>query len=142
MNRPAVALVATLTLMTTMFPAAGAHAQAAGPFPEVRMSTASRESRTLAYVCIGAGLGLLAGSTLIAERANDRYDDYRNAVEPDRVRDLYDETVHLDRISTATLLTGEALISAGLYLRFLRRPPGSRVALDLGSGRCAVSLRF
>lgn len=141
MFRPVAALLAALTA-TPLIPAACAQAQAAGPFPEVRMPPRPRGSSTWAYVCIGAGLGLLGGSTILSERANDRYDEYLRATDPGRVRDLYDETVTLDRLSTASLLTGEALIATGLYLRFLRREPASRMAFHLGPARCAVSWRF
>ena len=133
--------MAALT-MTPLYPAARAHAQAAGPFPEVTVPRTSRGSATWAYVSIGAGFGLLGASTLLADRANDRYDEYQRATDPESVRRLYDETLTLDRFSTGTLLSGQVLIATGLYLRFLRRPATSRVALDVGPSRCALSLRF
>lgn len=141
MIRPAARFAAALT-MITMLTAAGARAQAAGPFPEVPLSTSETRTHRLAWICIGAGLGLLGGSTVLAERANDRYEEYRNATDPRRVEDLYDETIALDRLSATALLSGEVLVATGLYLRFLRRPPTARVALDVGPARCAVLLRF
>ena len=140
MIRSAAMILAALTTIL-LFPAARAQAQAAGPFPEVSVPRTSH-SATWAYVSIGTGLGLLGASTLLAERANDRYDDYQRATDPARVRELYDQTLTLDRLSTGTLLTGEVLIATGLYLRFLRRPAASRVALDFGPSRSALSLRF
>lgn len=141
MIRSAAVLLAALTI-ALLVPAARAHAQVAGPFPEVSMPPSASGSSTWAYVCIGAGLGLLGGSTILSDRANDRYQDYLRATAPESVRELYDETLVLDRLSTGSLLTGELLIATGLYLRFLRRPAASRVALDVGPSRCAVSLRF
>lgn len=142
MIRSAALLMAALTI-ALLIPAARAQAQAAGPFPEVSMPKKASRSSTWAYVCIGTGLGLLGGSTLLSDRANDRYHDYLRATDPESVRDLYDETLRLDRLSTGSLLTGEVLIATGLYLRFLRRPPAvARVALDVGPSRCAVVLRF
>jgi len=141
MKRSAAVLLAALTT-TPLIPAARAHAQAAGPFPEVTVPRSPRGSATWAYVSIGVGFGLLGTSTLLADRANDRYDEYQRATNPDDVQRLYDETITLDRFSTATLLSGELLVATGLYLRFLRRPATSRVALDVGPSRCALSLRF
>lgn len=141
MFRPAAALVAALT-MIPMFTAACAHAQAAGPFPEVTLQREERGSATWAYLCIGVGIGLLGGSTILTERANDRYGDYLRATEPERVRDLYDETLRLDRWSTTSLLAGEALVATGIYLRFLRRSSPPRMALALSPSQCAVLLRF
>lgn len=134
--------MAALTIALVL-PAARAHAQAAGPFPEVSMPKKASRSSAMAYVCIGTGLGLLGGSTLLSDRANDRYQDYLRATDPESLRELYDQTLRLDRLSTGSLLTGEVLIATGLYLRFLRRPPAvSRVALDVRPSRCAVVLRF
>ena len=142
MKRSAAVLLAALT-MTPLIPAARAHAQAAGPFPEVTVPRSPGGSATWAYVSIGAGFALLGTSTLLADRANDRYEEYQRSTDPDDVRRLYDETITLDRYSTGTLLGGELLIATGLYLRFLRRPAAaSRVALDVGPTRCALALRF
>ncbi len=58
------------------------------------------------------------------------------------VERLYDRTVRYDRFSSASLLTGEALIATGVWLRFLRRPAASRVHLSLSPRRCSVTLSF
>jgi len=68
--------------------------------------------------------------------------DYLHATDPARIKDLYDEAVLFDRISSASVLTGEVLIATGIYLAFLRHPPPSRLGLALEPSRCAVSLRF
>lgn len=141
MTRPAALCAAALLTIST-FTAARGDARAAGPFPEVPLGRESRASTAWAWGCMGSGLALIGASTVLARRANDRYAAYEGATEPARVEELYDETVALDRWSTGTLLTGEALIATGLYLRFLRRPPPARMALDVGPARCALVLRF
>ncbi|HEY6866721.1 MAG TPA: hypothetical protein VI792_05650, partial [Candidatus Eisenbacteria bacterium] len=59
-----------------------------------------------------------------------------------QITDLYDQTVTYDRLSSGSLLGGEALVLTGLYLRFLRPPKASRVGLALSPRTCALSLRF
>ena len=44
--------------------------------------------------------------------------------------------------SSASLVSGELLLAAGLYLRFLRRPVTEHLELSLLPDRCIVSLRF
>ena len=73
---------------------------------------------------------------------NASYDRYLDATAPAEIAHLYDETAHLDRLSATALLSGEALIATGVWLRFLRRPARPRVTLTANARRCAVSLRF
>src|SRR6266487_953638 len=135
MKSVAATAFAACLISETLFPAAGARAQAADPFPTVPVPTPPRVSHAWAYVTMASGLGLIGASYTIADRANRRYDEYLHATDAREIDRLYDDTVLLDRLSSGSLLTGEALIATGLYLRFLRRPPASRLELTLGPER-------
>ena len=137
----AASLAASL-LFELSLPAACAARQAAGPFESVPLEPPVRAPHHLAYGSLLAGAGLVGLSFALTDRANRSYDGYLTATAPAEIGHLYDETVRLDRLSAATLLTGEALIAAGVWLRFLHRPAPQRVALTVDARRCAVSLRF
>lgn len=141
-RHPAVLLLTALSLLGIIDPAASAVAWAAGPFETVVIPSQKKPSYALAYGSLLAGAGLIGGSFVIRDRANARYDRYLDATEPAEISRLYDETAHLDRLSSASLLAGEFLIAAGLYLRFIRHPASDRVSLIATPTRCALSLRF
>ena len=136
------ALAAAVLACAAALPAARALAQAAGPFPEVPLPAPQRHSHTWALVSFASGAALLAGSFGIADAADHRYVDYLHATDPARIKDLYDEAVLFDRVSSASVLTGEVLIATGIYLTFLRHPAPSHLGLALEPSRCAVSFRF
>ena len=142
MKRITAALTAALLLADSVFPAARALAQAASPFPEVPIPSGQKQSHVGAYLTLLTGASLIGASYVLADRANDRYAQYLSATDPEEITHLYNETVTLDRLSSGSLLTGEVLIATGLYLRFLRRPPTSRLDLTLGPTRCALAWRF
>ena len=57
----------------------------------------------------------------------------------------------LDRLSTASIVAGEALLATSVYLAFLRRPEPARLGarlepprfvVMLEPSRCGVALRF
>jgi len=123
-------------------PAAGARAQAAGAFPEIPLPTPPRISHTWAYVSLAAGAGLVGASFALAGQADDIYAEYLNETDPAAIQRLYDRTTLYDRLSSGTLLGGEALLATGIYLRFLRGPNAARARLALGPRSCGVSLRF
>lgn len=142
-----------LALIAILGTAAGAHAQAAdslpdttsrraAPFPRVPILNGARQSHTWAYVTIGSGAALVGASFLLARRANDTYDAYLRETDEGQIERLFDRTVLFDRAASGSLLGGEALICAGLYMRFLRRPSTARVGVTLEARRCAVSYRF
>ena len=81
-------------------------------------------------------------SFTFAQRADDAYASYLVSTDTQELEILYDRAVRNDHLSHASLLTGEALIAAGLYLRFIRRPPAARLSLSLQPSRCALSCRF
>lgn len=142
MKRTVAVLVAALLIVTDLVPAARVHAQAADSFPVVPLRPAPRGHHLFAYGSLLAGASLIGASFALAQHADRTYDDYLAATDPPRVERLYDRTVRYDRLSSAALLSGEVLIAAGLYLRFLRRSPDSRLGIDLGPQRCAATLRF
>jgi hypothetical protein len=142
MKRTLAVFLAALQSFSLIDTAACAPAQAAAPFPEVRLQPETNPSHALAYVTLVTG-GLLIGSSYeFKRRADLEYDRYRTETDVSRIGGLYDRTVSFDRWSNASLLGGEALLAAGVYLRFLRRPVPSHVVLTAGISRCAVSWRF
>ena len=142
MRRITAAWLAALLFAEALFPAARASAQAASPFPEVPLPSNSQGTHVAAYLSMLGGAGLIGASYVFADRANDRYAEYLTATDPGEITRLYDDTVTLDRLASGSLLAGEALIATGLYLRFLRRPPTSRLDLSVGPTRCALAWRF
>ena len=137
----ATLLVASL-LAQLPRPAACAPAQAADPFEVVTSRGAAPRSHRWAYLSLATGAGLVGLSFVLTERANRSYDEYLDATDPARISALYDRAARDDRLSAASLFTGEALVAAGIWLRFLHRPAQARAYLDVEPGRCAVSLRF
>lgn len=105
------------------------------------MAVATPVSHRGSYGLMGAGIALVGASFLLADRADDAYDDYRIETEPGRIESLYDRAVLYDRFSGGSLTAGEALLSFGLYWRFIRRPPQA-LGLAVGPARCVVSYRF
>ena len=138
-----VAAMLAVSVLSGLFPtAAGATRPAAGPFEVVPIAHPIRTSHRLAYASLLAGGGLVGLSFTLTDRANHSYRDYLSATEPAAISRLYDDAARFDHLSATALLTGEALIAAGVWLRFLHRPAPQRVALTVEPGRCAVSLRF
>lgn len=137
----AAALAALLTLQIA-FPAARAHAQAAEPFPVVPLETAKPRRHTWAYLTLAGGAALVGLSFVYSGRADDAYEAYLVSTDQVEIQVLYDRAESNDHKAQATLLTGEALVAAGLYLRFIRRPGPRKVALSIHPSRCALSYRF
>jgi hypothetical protein len=137
----AAALAALLTIQW-VFPAARAHAQAAEPFPVVPLETQVSRRHTWAYVTLAGGAALVGLSFSFSHKADDAYDAYLVSTDPVEIQTLYDRAVANDHRAQVSLLSGEALIAAGLYLRFIRRPGPSKVSLSLRPSRCALAYRF
>jgi hypothetical protein len=142
MTRRVAALLAVLPLQLGSGPAACAYAQAAAPFPVVQSAPVVHRPHLVADLTLIGGAAMIGSSFLWGNRANQTYSDYLAETDPARIVALYDRTAHYDRLSSASLLGGEALVAAGLYLRFIRHPATERVGLSLGPDRCALSLRF
>ena len=142
MERNAGATAATILILGMMHTAVCAQAQTAGPFPEIRVESIPGRSHVLAYASVLVGAGLVVESFDLAHRANRAYDDYLAGTDPRELERLYDRTVHYDHLSSGAIITGEILVATGIYLRFLRRPAGSRLGLSLESRRCVLAWSF
>jgi hypothetical protein len=138
----ATLLVALLVTSPALATAAALPDSAAAPFPIVPTPTFAHPPHRAAWACLAGGAGLVAASFSIHDRANRRYDEYLSSSDPDRLARLYDQTITLDRISSATLLTGELVFVTGVYLRFLRGPGSRRLSLALEGGECVARWRF
>ena len=135
-----LALAAFLT--TEPFLAACASAQAASPFPVVEVEAPRDPPHVAAYLILGSGMALVGGSFVLTDHANAAYEDYLHETDPTRIDTFFDRAVLEDRLSSASLISGELLIVTGLYLRFLHSPRSSRLSLAVEPSRCALSLHF
>jgi hypothetical protein len=136
------ALFAAVVCGTFFEPAASAHAQAAAPFPEVPLLHQAQVPHKLAYASLVLGAGLIGASFTLEHRADEAYARYLAETDLSRIDDRYDDTVRYDRLSSASLISGEVLLATGVYLRFLRRPLPAGLVLSPGVSRCALALRF
>jgi len=142
MLRPTAALLAALLPLQLIVPAARADAQAAAPFPVVPVETKSEGHHVWAYLTMAGGATLIGLSFMFSDRADQAYADYMASTDPEEIQLLYDRAVHNDHLAQASLLSGEAFVATGLYLRFIRRPAPKRVSLALTPSRCALALHF
>ena len=138
----AAALAAVLALGSVPPAAADASDPAAEPFPVVALPAAPARSHRAAWLSLGAGAGAIGASFVLHDQANQRYHDYLVATDPARLDELFDRSVRLDRFSGGSLLAGELLLATGVYLRFLRVAPSSRLALVAAPGRWSATWRF
>jgi hypothetical protein len=142
MFRIMAACLAACIVLELLCPAARATAQAAEPFPVVAIEKRVQHRHTWAYLTLGTGAGLIGASFTFARRADEAYAEYVASTDVAALDALYDRAVRNDHLSQASLLTGEALIAAGLYMRFIRRPAAGRFSLSVLPSRCVVSCRF
>ncbi len=130
------------TLSGTSIPAVRADARAAAAFERIALPEPSRQRHGLAYAALAAGVISVGASFAFAGEADRTFDHYEAESDPAEIARLYDRTRLFDRLSSSTLIGGEALIATGLYLRFLRRPPSARLSLEVAPSRCALAVRF
>jgi hypothetical protein len=142
MLRPVAAVLAALLSLQLIVPAARAQAQAAAPVPVVPAEEKSGGHHVWAYLTLAGGASLIGLSFVYSNRADEAYADYLESSNPAEIDQLYDQAVRNDHYAQATLLTGEAMLAAGLYLRFIRHPSPKRVSLNLAPTRCALALHF
>lgn len=142
MHRRTAAALAAMLMSQMVFTAARSPAQAAESFPVVPLETVTQRRHTWAYVTLVGGAALVGSSFGFSGKADDAYAAYLVSTDPDEIQTLYDRAVANDHRAQFSLLTGEALIAAGLYLRFIRRPAPRRVSLVILPSRCALSYRF
>jgi hypothetical protein len=134
---PAAFLVAPLAILVcTWVPGTRAHAQPPATFEEVVLPTREGPSYFWAYASMVGGAALAGTSFVLKDKADERYDLYLESTDPDEITRLYDETITLDRLSAASLITGEVLVALGLYLRFAKR--GGSNAIQVGASRPAT----
>ena len=135
-------VAARLAAALALAAAPGGVALAAGPFQEVPLPPPVHSSHTWSNLTLIAGAGLIGASFALSRRADESYDAYLLATDPDRIGDLYDRTITYDRLSSGSLLAGEAFLAAGVYFRFLTPPHGAHASLQLSPRRCGLSLGF
>ncbi|HEU4725073.1 MAG TPA: hypothetical protein VFU59_07220 [Candidatus Eisenbacteria bacterium] len=64
---------------------------------------------------VGVGALLTGGAAIIRHQGDLAYDRYLEASDPRVIEREYDRTVHYDRLSAATLGTGQVMFTAGLF---------------------------
>lgn len=65
---------------------------------------------------VGVGALLTGGAAILRHQGDLAYDRYLEASDPRMIEHEYDRTVRYDRISAATLGTGQVMFTAGLFL--------------------------
>jgi len=65
---------------------------------------------------IGAGTALTGTSAILRHQADRWYDRYLGSSDPDEIEHFYGRTAHYDRLAGASLGTGQALLTAGIFL--------------------------
>jgi len=113
--------LATAALTLALWPGASHPA-------DVLPSELESPNYTKAYVSMGLGVVLTVGSFVIAEQADQAYEDYRSGTDPGAIESDYDRAVTLDKVATASLIAGQAALVLGIYWRFIKRKPGSASA--------------
>ena len=142
MIRNLAAMLAAIFILGAGDPAVSCRLWAAERVSSNPFESPSSRRHTWAYASLIAGGGLIAGSFAFSDRANQAYDDYLEATDPETIERLFDRSERYDRLSSGSLLAGELLVAAGLYLRFLRRQPSSRLSFSVEPERCRVAWRF
>ncbi len=142
MRPPAAALFHAALAGALLTGAVCADARTARAFEVMPHPVHDRQPHRLAYACAIAGAGLIGLSFPLADAADRRYGEYLRETRPDAIEDRWNRTVLADREASAALLGGESLLALAAYLRFIRHPAASRVALAVGPARCAVSCSF
>jgi hypothetical protein len=65
---------------------------------------------------IGAGAALTGTSAVLRHQADRWYDRYLGSSDPAEIERFYDRTAHYDRLAGASLGSGQALLTAGIFL--------------------------
>lgn len=117
-------------------------ARPAPAFEIVPRATEAHRSHRAAWACAVAGASLIGLSFPLAEAADRRYGEYLRETRPDAIPGRWDATVRADRMASASLLGGEALLVGAAWLGFVHPGPPARVSLRVEPARCAVCCRF
>ena len=86
------------------------------PERERTKGTPILKRRWFQWALIGAGSILCASAVVLREKGDDTYDQYLDSTNAAEISDLYDQTVHYDRLAAVTLVSGQVLLVGGLVL--------------------------
>lgn len=111
-------------------------------FPQQTFDVTGPHGHRLAYAAMLTGAALVGASFAITHHADQIYDHYLVVTTPGEAERLYDSTRRWDQLSTATLLTGEGLLLAGLWFRFLGHDASHALGVGVSPAGCALSLSF
>ncbi len=142
MRRIAAALLLASLLIAEITTAVCAHAQTAVAFQPVELEQPPRRSHWVGTATLVTGLVLISASFPLASAADRRYEEYLTETEPGTIEDRFQGVIRADRLAAVSLVSGEVLLATGVWLRFIRRAPESRLSLAASADRCAVTLRF
>ena len=108
--------------------------------PSAPPSFLSRHRRSL-LIATGAGAAATGVAALVLRRqANEKYEAYQEAADPERIAALYDETTSLDNQAAACFIASEVLFVTALYLGFFVEP--ARVRLEPVPAGLALTWHF
>src|SRR5262245_20938039 len=142
-RKPLAALLLAAVLAAAPPLSACAHAQADSPFEVVPRRSTEPHPHRLAYITAALGAGLVIASFPLEHEADNRYAAYLSETDVTKIDERFSATERMDRLASASLLVGEALIATAVWMRFVHHPTSERrVALALRPDRCALSLRF
>lgn len=124
-----------------------------GPSLHAQSTPVRSHSNTTAWALLASGIALDVGSFLLAERADESYQQYQEGIDPIALDRAYDRSVRYDRLASATLIAGQVAIASGLYLLLVKRSrssdvgarvpkPGARLGLAGDARGVALTLRF
>lgn len=143
-----------LAAIACVSPARAAAAEPPPAPPFQRIPTEERDSspHKLALGTAIVGVVLVGVSFPLAAEGDRLYEDYLAETDVDQIEDRFQATLRMDNLAKASLLAGEVLLAAAVWMRFVHSPPSSRVAtvergerplrLDVRPDRCALALRF
>src|SRR5688572_19159855 len=97
----------------------------------------SRHRRTLLIVTSAGAAAAGVGAALVRRSANERYEEYEETADPDRIEDLYDEASSLDNTAAGLFIAAEALFVGALYLAFFVDSPDGQDSPDSSESRHA-----
>ena len=142
--RPRLAATLLVAVLAAAPPlSACARAQSETPFEVVPRKSTGQGSHRLAYVTALVGVGLVAASFPLEHAADERYAAYLGETDVTKLDERFAATERMDRLASASLLVGEALIATAVWMRFVHHPNAQpRVTLAMRPDRCALSLRF
>jgi hypothetical protein len=83
----------------------------------------SRHRNMLLIVTAAGAAASGVGAALVRRSANERYEEYEQTADPERIEALYDEATELDNTAATLFIAAEALFVGALYLAFFVDSP-------------------